>query len=516
MDLEQTSDNKSDAPPSFQAQPTRESIFQTRAAIIVAGLLIAGLLLVLTAYKLDWHKVLLAFQTARWLPWLPLAVITYMVGMLLRGLRLKILVQHESQLSVWTASNIVAVGYATNNILPARLGEFARAGMLGERTGMPYLLALTITFLERLLDGIVILFFFVVSSLLIPTDEWMRQAASICAILFACAMFVVGFITLSPQSAIGLTSNLTSWMGQKWHDRFLAFVSQVNNGFKCLRDARSALLVLFSSLLVWLVESAFFMFIMPCFGLEPNLLKSIATMSFTNLGILVPSTPGYVGVYHAACQTALMAVSLGTGHTLDPNTAISYAVIVHFVFFVTVTIWGIIAMARYSFELGQAQALAWEAKPIDKISDSSLTEKTLSARVITTYPAVSEEVKKSMSPFWVELCQCFIPPEDILPDPSSQTLVMTEVSAFTLTEIECIPFRFQVLFKVGLMGFKSYVLLTTGTFLCNLPPEKRRKLVESWAFGKIAITRKFMKLIRSLTLLAYYEHPRIRERFNEY
>ncbi len=239
-------------------------------------------------------------------------------------------------------------------------------------------------------------------------------------------------------------------------------------------------------------------------------------MSFTNLGILVPSTPGYVGVYHAACQTALMAVSLGTGHTLDPNTAISYAVLVHFVFFVIVTFWGIIAMARYSFELGSAQALAWEAKTIDleKLPDSSDTP--LPARVITTYPAVTEEIKKGMSPFWIELCQCFIPESDILPDKEAQTTVMTDVSAFTLTEIECIPFRFLVLFKIGLLGFKSYVLMTTGTFLCNLPLEKRRNLVSSWAFGKIALTRKFMKLIRSLTLLAYYEHPRIRERFNEY
>ena len=514
MEREQTSDNKTDAIPSFQAKPTGESIFQTRGAIILAGLFIAGLLLILTAYKLDWHKVMLAFQTAIWLPWLPLAVVTYMVGMLLRGLRLKILVQHESQLSVWTASNIVAVGYATNNILPARLGEFARAGMLSERTGMPYLLALTITFLERLLDGIVILVYSLLSPLLIPTDECMMPSASSCAVLSAVPMLVVGVITVSPQSAIGLTSNLTGWMGQKWHDRFLAFISQVNNGFKCLRDAKSALLVLFSSILVWLVESAFFMFIMPCFGLEPNILKSIATMSFTNLGILVPSTPGYVGVYHAACQTALMAVSLGTGHTLDPSTAISYAVIVHFVFFVTVTIWGIIAMARYSFELGSAQALAWEAKPIEQLSESN--EKNLSARVITTYPAVTEEIKKGMSPFWVELCQCFIPREDILSDQAAQSAVMTDVSAFTLTEIECIPFRFQVLFKIGLLGFKSYVLLTTGSFLCSLPEDKRRRLVESWAFGKIPVTRKFMKLIRSLTLLAYYEHPAIRERFNEY
>lgn len=124
-------------------------IIKSRGAIVFAGLAISVFLLVMTGRTIKWEVVTNAFKSAVWLPWVPLAVFTYMVGMLLRGLRLQQLVGNEANLTVATASNIIAVGYAVNNILPARLGEFARAGMLAERTGLPYALSLTVTFLER-------------------------------------------------------------------------------------------------------------------------------------------------------------------------------------------------------------------------------------------------------------------------------------------------------------------------------------------------------------------------------
>ena len=148
-------------------------VIKSRGAIVFAGLFVSMLLLVMTSRTIKWDNVSQAFATAIWLPWVPLAVATYMVGMLLRGLRLKQLVGGEATVTTATASNIIAVGYAVNNILPARLGEFARAGMLAERTGLPYALALTVTFLERLLDGLTILCLFVAAILTEPSEAWM-------------------------------------------------------------------------------------------------------------------------------------------------------------------------------------------------------------------------------------------------------------------------------------------------------------------------------------------------------
>ena len=254
-------------------------LLQTKGGVVALGFIVAIVFCVMIVKGLNWTKVQDAFSRAQWLPWLPLAVITYIIGMLLRGLRLKLLVVEESTISIGTASNIVAVGYVVNNILPLRLGEFARAGMLAERSGLPYLLALTITFLERLLDGLVIVFLFVAGSLLISVSPEIKQYAGVAAVLFACAVTVVAFITLSPQSAVGLTSTMTSWMGRKWHHKFLGIVTQVNRGFACLRDAKSALLVLVSSLMVWVFESLFFMCVLPCFSMPISFVRGTVTMA---------------------------------------------------------------------------------------------------------------------------------------------------------------------------------------------------------------------------------------------
>ncbi|MBZ0189213.1 MAG: hypothetical protein K8F91_23415, partial [Candidatus Obscuribacterales bacterium] len=240
---------------------------------------------------------------------------------------------------------------------------------------------------------------------------------------------------------------------------------------------------------------------------------SVLTMSATNLGILIPSSPGFVLVYHYWCKTALIAVSSvsglspGTINTIhiDEATALSYAVVVHFVFFSTVTIWGLLALARYSFEVGSAQALTWEAKPIGKLPDSAHESMSL----IVSYPGTSVPAHSKLSEFWSAVCQCFLPEPDLISDSERRAAVHEEVGRFTCTQIDCIPFRYRLLFKVGLVGFKLYIFVFTGKFLCDVPLARRRRLIEAWAFGKIALTRKFMKLIRSLAILAYYEHPEV-------
>lgn len=493
-------------------------IFRSRGAIVIVGLIVGAIFVFVITNNIAWEKVRHSFETAIWLPWLPLAVLTYILGMLLRGVRLQLLVRDESAISIGTASNIIAVGYAFNNILPARLGEFVRAGMLAERTGMPYLLALTITFLERLLDGLVILFLFITASLLVPPTADLRNGTALASLIFVVAMLTVAVVTLIPQTAVALVSRLSLFLGRKVHDKLVALVTQINRGFGCLRDAQSAILILASSFLVWLVEALFFMLIMPCFGLPPGIVRAVVTMSVTNLGILIPSTPGHVGTYHWACEQSLIKVCSVSGVTpgtiepitVDPSVAVSYAVLVHLVYYVTVTVWGVYALARYTVELGSTAALAWEAKPIRTLP----TEQQQLVSLITSYPQTSSRVVDEVNKFWSGLCECFIPEEHKLADAAAYQRVLKETSVFTVTELERLPFRLRVLFDAGIVVFKAIVIMLNGKFLCDLPLKRRRELIESWAFGKVSLTRKFMKPIRSLALCYYYDHPEVQVLLN--
>lgn len=507
-------------------------IIKSKGTIVVGGFIISLLLLVMTAKKINWQLVHDAFASATWLPWLPLAVVTYLIGMLLRGLRLKQLVSTEASLTVSTASNIIAVGYATNNILPARLGEFARAGMLAERTGLPYALSLTVTFLERLLDGLTILSLFVLAIFVTPTDQWLKPAAMVAGLLFGCALPSVLMLAFAPQLSLSLASQLSIHLGRKWHTRALALVTQVTRGLSCLRDASTALSVLATSFVIWITEGLMFALVMPCFNMPISLVKAIAVMAFTNLGILVPSSPGYIGTYHVCCKTALLAVT-GSETTqvtnkaveqaavqtyqlanmpflsnsignISESTALSYAVVVHLVFYITVTIWGVIAMARYGLELGTTAALAWEAKPITNLPE------TEAMAVITSVPTQKQSNHCfKITPFWLAIVDSSVPTGSLVLSAKERSEAVTYATQFVCSELSALPSSLRILFKIGILGFRS---ITIASNLCpfeNLSSERQAKIINAWSYGPIGTTRKLFKPLRSLALLAFFEHPAI-------
>lgn len=511
-----------------------QKIIKSRGAIVLAGLLISALLLVMTSRTIKWSVVVQAFESAVWLPWIPLAVLTYLVGMLLRGLRLSQLVGKEANLTVATASNIIAVGYAVNNILPARLGEFARAGMLAERTGLPYALALTVTFLERLLDGLTILTLFVLASLVTPTQEWMRNASQIAGLVFAMVLPCVLMLAIFPQLSLALATRFTQIFGRKIQHKVLAITTQVTRGFSCLRDATSALIVLFLSFLIWGVESIMFALVMPCFFLSISPIKATAVMAFTNLGILVPSTPGYLAVYHRCCSEALQAVTSNTGHgllppflppiisqalmpstvtaTIDPSTAISYAVVVHLIFYSTVTIWGVIAMARYGVELGSTAALAWEAKPLPADELAHLGQ---NIDIITSVPQVKNETLAiSNGKYWLALTEAMIGEDNFSTakiSDAEREQALQYTADFLCLELSSLPTRLRTLLKIGMFGFRFISALISFNLFENLSLARRQAIVNAWSFGKIPLTRKLFKPLRSIAILAYFENETVQK-----
>lgn len=508
-------------------------IIKSRGAIVFAGLAISIFLLVMTGRTIQWEVVSNAFKSAVWLPWVPLAVFTYMIGMLLRGLRLQQLVGNEANLTVATASNIIAVGYAVNNILPARLGEFARAGMLAERTGLPYALSLTVTFLERLLDGLTILSLFVIASFITPTQDWMRNASQIAALAFAMVIPCVMMLALFPQMSLSLISQLSHPFGRKLHHKALAITTQVTRGFSCLRDAGSAMVVLFLSFLIWGVEGLMFALVMPCFLMLFSPVKALAVMSFTNLGILVPSTPGYLAVYHRCCSEALQAVTSQQGagmltpflpadvlrvimpvsvNIVDPSTAISYAVVVHLIFYATVTIWGVIAMARYGMELGTTAAMAWEAKPVPL---QDLEAQAHNFALITSTPVVKNEVlcfKKTS--FWRSLTEAMVLPAEDQQLPlqdDARARALDDATDFLCREISSLPPKLAGLLKIGTIGFRVLAALISFNTFENLSLKRRSAIVNAWSYGRISLTRKLFKPLRSLALLAFFETAAVQE-----
>ncbi|MEM1008044.1 MAG: lysylphosphatidylglycerol synthase transmembrane domain-containing protein, partial [Myxococcota bacterium] len=130
-------------------------------------------------------------------------------------------------------------------------------------------------------------------------------------------------------------------LGAKIH----GFGVHMMEGIHCLRWDRFGLGVLCSSVLIWLVEGAMFLALLPAFGLSASLVMAYIAMSMTNLGSLVPAGPGNLGTFHVFCAKALVLFGVPYG------SAVGYAVVLHALQYIPLTLLGLVALNLYGFRL---------------------------------------------------------------------------------------------------------------------------------------------------------------------
>jgi uncharacterized membrane protein YbhN (UPF0104 family) len=459
-----------------------------RARIIaLAGVLASGVFLWLAFRNLPLGAVAEAVAAARLWPWIPLALLTYLAGHGMRGLRLRRLLSLEADLPLGTATNIVVLGYGVNNILPARLGELARAGLLSDRMGMPFTQSLTVTLLERLLDGWVILLFFFAGTFLVAlVDSAVLRTALGAAAVFGLVSAGMLLMIAFPRSVASLVSRAVGAVNSNWGPSISRRCLYVASGLAYLRRPGHALQIVLLSAAVWLLETGLFLFVMPAFALPVRVDWAILTMAVTNLGILVPSTPGFVGPFHYFCMQSLVVLGV-TG-----VTASSYAITVHALFCIPITVWGLGVILRYGMELGRVTALAGDAR---KRTVTTVVH-GISMAVLGTRRI--QRASDRPGQLIVAITEALLPPAALDGSPY-------RTARFVQGQLNALPTSLRLLLSVGLCGFRVLVRLRYSQSFCALDPQTRRRVVSGWAYGRYAVARQLFRVLRSCALLHYYE-----------
>ena len=455
------------------------------------GLLVGAVFVWLAFRKLAFADIAEAFRAAEPWPWVPLAALFYLAGQLVRGLRCRWLVSHDANLPLTTATNVVVLGYAVNNILPARLGEVARAGLLGERIGMPFVQSLTVTLLERILDGWTMLLLFAVGLALAPVGSGMLPTALVAAGIFGAASIGIVTMLAVPYRVASFVSHLAGRVRASWQEPAWRFCISVANGLGYLRRPGDALGVGLLSLLVWLLETGMFLMVLPAFGLPLRFDWAVLAMAVTNLGILLPSTPGYVGPFHYFCMQTLVLLGVAS------VTATSYAIAVHAVFYVPITIWGVGILLRYGIELGWITAMARDAGRRAGASEvDGVPLVVLGTRRARTR---SEEPGQLVC----ALTEALVPQAP--GGDASHDEAVDRSARFVQGQIAALPAPLWIALQAGLLGFRVLVRLRYLKSYCALPADLRRRVAAWWAYGPHRLTRTMFRLLRSTALLAYYE-----------
>ncbi|MBX3210781.1 MAG: flippase-like domain-containing protein [Labilithrix sp.] len=465
-----------------------------RKTMIALGLLASAVFMFLAVRRLDFASLQAIFARANLLPWVPLGVLSYVAGHVVRGLRCRLLVRREANLRLVTASNIVVVGYAANNVFPARLGELVRAGMLAERTGIPVAQSLVVTFIERVLDGLAILLLLVIGTMNGEAPGWTGDLVRVALVVFggACAVMLVAIY--SPALVVAGASRVGNRLGPRWHDRLVGLATSITNGGACLRDPKNAAWILLYSAIVWVLETGLFLAILPVFGLTPSFTAAAVAMSVTNLGLLVPSSPGFIGPFHFFCSRALMT------HGVDEATALAYAAVVHLAFYVPVTLWGAASMLWYGVEVGATAAMTREARAAGKkleVGGVVLHE------LATLSPASSDA---PASAFTTALVEAIVVPGG----KKAEAPALRDASDFVHGQLGSLQPKLAMLFESGMTFFRFVTRVRYLRGYCDLSLDTRRAWTLSWAESRYGLLRKLFKPVRATALLAYYDHPAMR------
>src|SRR5204863_420001 len=117
---------------------------------------------------------------------------------------------------------------------------------------IPVAQALTVTLIERVLDGLAILKLLVLC--LLSADgsapEFAARVVEVACVVFGSALVVLLLAMHAPGLVVTIASRAGSRLPRGWHDRLVRLASNVTNAGACLRDGRGVLWLALTSLLV--------------------------------------------------------------------------------------------------------------------------------------------------------------------------------------------------------------------------------------------------------------------------
>jgi uncharacterized protein (TIRG00374 family) len=298
------------------------------------GILITLLCLGAAFYRVDLGGLYGALAAADYVLVVPAALCT-LAGYALRTVRWRTILAEAAPTRFVTLFGILMIGFATNNLLPARLGEFARAYLLRRRSGVRKTFLLASIFLERVFDGLVLVAMLAGLSLLLDLPGWGREVELVAGGFFLTVALAV--VVLLTQHE--LVERLLDVALRPFPDRFAAWTCGAFGAFLMglgtMRRPTVLVRTAALSVAVWSLEWSSYYVLSGAFQLglsEGQRAVACALMLVViNLGIMLPSSPGYVGTFQVFAVTALAVFGV------PREAALALAIVAHLMQYLLVT-----------------------------------------------------------------------------------------------------------------------------------------------------------------------------------
>jgi hypothetical protein len=317
--------------------------------IVMVGLVVSVVFLAIALRGLHPEQFFESLRGVQ-LPLTLLAALIYFGAVLTIALRWQFLLRPVQLVPLLALARIVCIGYMGNNVYPLRAGEALRIFLLHRQHHFPPARATTIVIVERVFDGLTMLAFIFTALLFVNTQSAaVNQVATFAAPFFLLAMTIFFGLAAFPnllrrfvQFFIGLIPSRLPLAG-KLHHIAEHLSEEIIVGLEALRSPLNLLGAVVFSFVSWGIEASVYWIVLHAFGLDLPYAAALLVVGTVNLAGLLPAAPGNVGVYEFFVAAVLGALLVA------PETALAYAIVVHLVIWLPVTVVGFFFLARTGF-----------------------------------------------------------------------------------------------------------------------------------------------------------------------
>lgn len=285
------------------------------------------------------------------------AVAVATAGFLVRALRWKVLlhpVQPATTLrSRWAATNI---GFMANNLLPARVGEFARAFALSRLEPVTASGAFGTLAVERFLDGVTI-FILLLVAVFSPGFPSQAEVQGVpigsvvngVALLVGAILIVMLLLITVPRKVLAFAEWISRPLPGNASRHVVDALEAFLQGLTVVQSPRLLALAFLWSFGFWCWQSFAFWLGFLAYDIHVSYAAALFVNAMVALAVAVPSSPGFFGTFHAGAAVGLEVFGVPGGPTL------AFAFGFHFGGFVPVTLIGLYYSWRLGMSLGEVE-----------------------------------------------------------------------------------------------------------------------------------------------------------------
>ncbi|NLB71696.1 MAG: flippase-like domain-containing protein [Chloroflexi bacterium] len=305
------------------------------------GLIISAVFLWLAFRKVDFALVWEQLTSAN-LAFVALGIGFYFIALFVRTWRWRVLLSPMKSVPIQKLFSILSAGYMANNIYPARAGDLLRAVLLRKNENVPISASLATIIVEHLFDGIAILALVLLNlgqlTSFAPNSQWVdiiETSAFWVGLVFGLILLVFIGMVFLPEKM----NKVSEWVIKhlvpgKLREPLSGIIHKFADGLQVLHSPVQSLLVMFQSVLIWVVEAGLYWGVMRAMRLDLTYQSLLLIVGIVNLVLLVPAAPGGLGTFDAATKSMMEVFGV------NPENALSYALLLRAALWLPVTVVG--------------------------------------------------------------------------------------------------------------------------------------------------------------------------------